>query len=142
MFVAHSNHVTSSKRVDTLICHTTMRRNPINFLYNPGHVTLWSVEVGPVANAREVLEVLMVNNVTGYKLLDSYLGIYPHRTRLSLLISIYEFTIYINFVPFFHILIILYILMYNYKLFRKLNFTNVSNVLFFTNLIFYFYSTF
>ncbi len=30
-----------------------MRRNLINFLYNPGHVTLWSVEVGPVANARE-----------------------------------------------------------------------------------------
>ncbi len=37
----HSNHVTSSKGVDTLICHTTMRRNSINFLYNPGHVTLW-----------------------------------------------------------------------------------------------------
>ncbi len=33
----HSNHVTSSKRVDTLICHTTTH---INFLYNPGHVTL------------------------------------------------------------------------------------------------------
>ncbi len=37
---SHSNHVTSSKQADTLICHTTMRRNPINFLYNPGHVTL------------------------------------------------------------------------------------------------------
>ncbi len=37
---AHSNHLTTSKRVDTLICHTTMRRNPINFLYNLGHVTL------------------------------------------------------------------------------------------------------
>ncbi len=49
----HSNHMTSSKRADILICHTTMRRNPINFLYNPGYVTLWDVEVGPVANARE-----------------------------------------------------------------------------------------
>ncbi len=37
---AHSNHVTSSKRAHTLICHTIMRRNPINFLYNPGHVTI------------------------------------------------------------------------------------------------------
>ncbi len=36
----HSNQVTSSKLVDTLICHTTMRRNPINFIYNSGHVTL------------------------------------------------------------------------------------------------------
>ncbi len=36
----HSNHVTSSKLVGTLICHNTMCRNPINFLYNPGHVTL------------------------------------------------------------------------------------------------------
>ncbi len=36
----YTNHVTFSKRVDTLICHTTMRRNSINFLYNPGHVTL------------------------------------------------------------------------------------------------------
>ncbi len=47
-----TNHVTSSKRADTLICHTTMHRNPINFLYHLGHVTLWCVEVGPVANAR------------------------------------------------------------------------------------------
>ncbi len=30
-----------------------MCRNPINFLYNPGRVILWFVEVGPVANARE-----------------------------------------------------------------------------------------
>ncbi len=30
-----------------------MRRNPINFLYNPNHMTLWYVEVGPVANARK-----------------------------------------------------------------------------------------
>ncbi len=37
----------------TLVCHTTMHRNPINFLYNPGYMTLWCVEVGPVANARE-----------------------------------------------------------------------------------------
>ncbi len=50
----HSNNVTSSKRADTFICHTTtMRKNPINFLYNLGHVALWYVEVGPVANAME-----------------------------------------------------------------------------------------
>ncbi len=36
----HSNHVISGKQVDTLICYTTMHRNAINFLYNPGHVTL------------------------------------------------------------------------------------------------------
>ncbi len=30
-----------------------MRWNSINFLYKPDHVTLWCVEVGPVANARE-----------------------------------------------------------------------------------------
>ncbi len=30
-----------------------MRRNSIDFLYNPGHVTLWCLEVVPVANARE-----------------------------------------------------------------------------------------
>ncbi len=36
----HPDHVTSSKRSDTLRCHNTMRRNPINFLYNQGHVTL------------------------------------------------------------------------------------------------------
>ncbi len=51
--ISHSNHVTSSKRADTFICHTTMRSNPINFLYNLDHVTLWCVEVGPVANAKE-----------------------------------------------------------------------------------------
>ncbi len=45
--------MTSSKWAHTLICHTTMRRNPNNFPYNPGHVTLWCVEVGLVANARE-----------------------------------------------------------------------------------------
>ncbi len=50
--ISQSNHVTSSKRADTLICHTTMRRNLINFLYNSGHVTLWCVEVGPVVNAQ------------------------------------------------------------------------------------------
>ncbi len=53
MYVSHSNHVTSSKQADTLICHTTLRMNPVNFLYNPGHMTLWCVEVGSVANARE-----------------------------------------------------------------------------------------
>ncbi len=36
----NSNHMTSSKQVDTLICHTTMHRNYINFLYNPGQVAL------------------------------------------------------------------------------------------------------
>ncbi len=50
--VEHSNHVTSSKRVDTLICHTTMRMHSINFLHNPGHVILQCLEVVLVANAR------------------------------------------------------------------------------------------
>ncbi len=49
----HSNHVTSSKRANIQICHTTIRRNSINFLYNPGHVTLWCLEVVPVENVRE-----------------------------------------------------------------------------------------
>ncbi len=48
--------MTSSKRVYTLICHTTIgttiRRNNINFLCNPGHVTLWCMEVVPVVYAR------------------------------------------------------------------------------------------
>ncbi len=48
----HSNHVTSSKWVNTLICHTTMCRNAINFLYNIDHVTLWCLEVLPVVYAR------------------------------------------------------------------------------------------
>ncbi len=48
---AHSNHMTSSKPMDTLICQATMRRNVINFLYNPGHVTLWCLEVVPVVYA-------------------------------------------------------------------------------------------
>ncbi len=47
-----------SKRVDTLICDTTMRRHSINFLYNPGHVILWCLEVVPVTNAREPKYVL------------------------------------------------------------------------------------
>ncbi len=50
---AQSDHMTFSKGADTLICHTTMHRNSINFLYNPGHIALWCLEVVPVANARE-----------------------------------------------------------------------------------------
>ncbi len=50
--ISHSNHVTSSKQVDTLIFHTTMCRNFINFLYFPGHVTLWSLKVVQVVYAR------------------------------------------------------------------------------------------
>ncbi len=44
--------MTSSKQVDTPICHTIMCRDPINFLYNPGHMTLWCLEVVPVVYAR------------------------------------------------------------------------------------------
>ncbi len=51
-WITHSNHVISSKRVDTLICHTTMHRNSINFLYNLGHVTFRCLEVVPVVYAR------------------------------------------------------------------------------------------
>ncbi len=50
----YSNHMTSRKRVDTLICHTTIGRNSINFLYNPGHVTLCCLEVVPVVYARVI----------------------------------------------------------------------------------------
>ncbi len=50
---AYSNNVTSSKWADTLICHTRMHRNAINFLNNPVHVTLRYVKVDPVANTRE-----------------------------------------------------------------------------------------
>ncbi len=48
-----SNQVSSSKRADKLIYHTTMCRNSINFLYNPGDVTFWCVEVGLVANTKK-----------------------------------------------------------------------------------------
>ncbi len=37
-----------------------MRSNPINFLYNLDHMTLWCVEVVPVANARELEHYLYV----------------------------------------------------------------------------------
>ncbi len=37
----------------TLVCHTTMHRNFINFPCNPGHVTPLCLEVVLVANARE-----------------------------------------------------------------------------------------
>ncbi len=40
------------KRVNTLICHTTMHRNSINVLYNPVHVNLCCLEVVPVVYAR------------------------------------------------------------------------------------------
>ncbi len=52
-FLNHLVHwLTSSKQVDTLICHTTMRRNSINFLYNAGYMTLWCLEVVPVVYTR------------------------------------------------------------------------------------------
>ncbi len=54
--------MTSGKRVDTLICHTTMRKNAINFLYNPGHVTLWCLEVVPVVYARVILWRWVMNH--------------------------------------------------------------------------------
>ncbi len=37
---AYSNHVPSCKQENTLICHTTMCKNLIHLLYNPGHVIL------------------------------------------------------------------------------------------------------
>ncbi len=57
----HSNHVNSSKWVDTLICHTTMHRNAINFLYNPCHITLWCLEVVPLVYARVDLTYILVS---------------------------------------------------------------------------------
>ncbi len=47
--------MTSSKREDTLICHITMHRNAINFLYIPGHVTIWCLEVVHMADAGDVV---------------------------------------------------------------------------------------
>ncbi len=41
-----------------LICHTTMCRNSNNFLYNPGHVTLWCLEVVLVVYASMWFTVL------------------------------------------------------------------------------------
>ncbi len=38
--LSHSNHMTSSKAVDILICHSTMCRDPLHFSYNPGHVII------------------------------------------------------------------------------------------------------
>ncbi len=35
-----------------IICHTTMCRSSNDFLYNPGHRTLWYLEVVPVVYAR------------------------------------------------------------------------------------------
>ncbi len=57
IFEAHSNHVTSSKRADTLVCHTTMRRYSINFLYNLGQNDL---PVWCLANANAHVTVLNV----------------------------------------------------------------------------------
>ncbi len=38
--VPHSNHMTFCKQVNTYICHITMCRNSIHFLYNSDDVTL------------------------------------------------------------------------------------------------------
>ncbi len=61
----HSNHVTSSKRVDTLICHTKMRRNSINFLYNPGQVIIWCLEIVPEVSARVLLFIITIVFIHG-----------------------------------------------------------------------------
>ncbi len=46
--------MTSSKRTDTLLCNATMRKNTFNFLYIPGHVTLWCLEIIPQKNTSEL----------------------------------------------------------------------------------------
>ncbi len=56
----HSNHVISNMCMDNLICNTTMCRNAINFLYNPGHTTLWCLKVVPVFYARVVRLICQV----------------------------------------------------------------------------------
>ncbi len=58
-----TNHVTSSKQVHIHICHTTMCRNFINFLYNPGHVTLWCLEVVLVVYARVYTILIFVQGL-------------------------------------------------------------------------------
>ncbi len=46
----------------TLICHTIMPTNTINFLYNPGHVTLWCLEVVLVVYARASIDLLFLGS--------------------------------------------------------------------------------
>ncbi len=69
--ISHSKHVISGKQVETLIWHTTMCRNSINFLYNPGHVTLWYLEVVSVIYARVIqwytgFPVFFSHKIPGY----------------------------------------------------------------------------
>ncbi len=92
-----------------------MRRNPSNFLYNLGHVTLWCVEVGPVENAR-----VQCKNTTelGYILLCGYVNLYPilqinnchdhfifldfargHSINVNVFISVQKYTFYTPLLP-------------------------------------------
>ncbi len=48
----HRNLKCGSKRENTLICHTTMHRNTIDFGYNSSYVALWCLEAVPVVYAR------------------------------------------------------------------------------------------
>ncbi len=41
----------------TLICHTSIRRNSIKFLYDPGHVTFWYLEIVPAVHAGKIVWV-------------------------------------------------------------------------------------
>ncbi len=55
MFITSKNKYLSNdmKIFGTCSIPLTMPRNPINFLYNRGQVTLLCVKVGPVANSRQ-----------------------------------------------------------------------------------------
>ncbi len=43
-------------------CTMTMSRNAINVLYNPDHITLWCLEIGPVVYARVPIVWSFENN--------------------------------------------------------------------------------
>ncbi len=67
----------------TLICHTTMCRNFINFPYNPDHMILWCLEVVRVANAREIHTIVDVTSYHKKALVD--LGSLEHGPLYSVL---------------------------------------------------------
>ncbi len=85
--MSHYNHA------NTLICHTTMCRNPINFLYNLGQVTLSCVEVGLVANARKG----SIPEHDGARVLKSNISkIYMHNIFLCIHLLCSKSTVYLH----------------------------------------------
>ncbi len=82
---SHSNYVTSSKWVDTLICHTTMHRNSINFPYNPGHMTFWCLEVVLVVYAKVQCDLRLCKNEVSKRFKINEKGVNLIKTRRLLI---------------------------------------------------------